>query len=139
MAGRLLVSLFLCAFICANLAGCGQSDRAPDPVVASSDDALDPLMQDWLAATSDNEPVAMNSAATPSTSVAPVGDLLSGLEARLEANPDDVSGWRLLAQSYAHVGRWEDAQAAAARAVELGADAEELQAAILAAHTSNVN
>ncbi len=132
MAGRLLVSFFICALI----VGCGQSDRAPDPVAAGSNDALDPLMQDWIAATSDGDPIAVSDSASQPTSVAPVSDLLSGLEARLNANPDDVSGWRLLAQSYAHVGRWDDAQAAAARAVELGADADELQAAILAAHTS---
>ncbi len=137
MADRLLVTLFLCAMI----AGCGQSERAAEPVAADSGDDLDGLMQDWISATSDDSgsPALMASPIPQPTSVAPVGDLLSGLEARLEENPDDLSGWRLLAQSYAHVGRWEDAEAAAERAIELGADAEQLRAAMLAAHTSTAN
>jgi cytochrome c-type biogenesis protein CcmH len=44
--------------------------------------------------------------------------MVSGLAARLEENPEDVAGWMRLAQSYGVLGRWEDAKAASARAVE---------------------
>ncbi len=54
------------------------------------------------------------------TSVAPVGDLVAGLEQRLAQNPDDAKGWVLLAQSYRFLGNAERAEAAVARAVALG-------------------
>lgn len=52
--------------------------------------------------------------------VAPVAALVDGLAQRLESNPDDVKGWVLLAKSYAHLGQYESAHAAAARARALG-------------------
>jgi len=54
------------------------------------------------------------------TSVAPVGDLVTGLEQRLAQNPDDAKGWILLAQSYQFLGNAERADAAVARALALG-------------------
>jgi len=47
--------------------------------------------------------------------VAPVSSLVGGLEQRLAAQPDDVNGWALLAQSYAFMG-----DAAAARRSDEG-------------------
>jgi len=58
---------------------------------------------------------------------APIPSLIGGLEARLAAAPADAKGWALLAQSYAFVGRRDDAQAAVARAVELGFDESSLR------------
>ena len=55
-----------------------------------------------------------------STSVGSVSSLTAGLEARLEAQPDDGEGWLLLAKSYFYLGRLEEARQAYARAVELG-------------------
>jgi cytochrome c-type biogenesis protein CcmH len=46
---------------------------------------------------------------TASTSLPAVDDMISGLEARLRANPEDVPGWRLLGQSYLATGRYSDA------------------------------
>ena len=46
--------------------------------------------------------------------------LLDGLIQRLDQEPDDVSGWVLLAKSYHHLERWEEAGAAFARARTLG-------------------
>ncbi len=44
--------------------------------------------------------------------------MVSGLAARLEANPDDPDGWLRLARAYVVMDRWDDARAAANRAVE---------------------
>jgi hypothetical protein len=49
-----------------------------------------------------------------------VSSLIGGLAARLEDNPDDGKGWLLLARSYEHLNRPDDARAAYARAAALG-------------------
>ena len=49
-----------------------------------------------------------------------VGSLLEGLERRLELEPNDGGGWLLLAKSYQHLDRIEDARVAYAKAVALG-------------------
>ncbi len=61
---------------------------------------------------------------------APVEELIQGLEQRAMAHGDNVDDWILLAQSYAHVGRMDDAAAAVERAVELGADEERVRAEV---------
>lgn len=54
-----------------------------------------------------------------------VTSLLAGLEARLAENPDDAKGWLLLAKSYDHLGRPQDARNAYDKAAALGmTDAE---------------
>ena len=58
---------------------------------------------------------------------APVENLLAGLEERLADNPDDANGWSLLAQSYAFVGRSDDAARAIERAVALGMNEQQLK------------
>jgi cytochrome c-type biogenesis protein CcmH len=63
-----------------------------------------------------------------------VSTLLTGLESRLQNEPNDLKGWSLLAQSYAFVGRMEDAYTAIDRAVELGADRGPLERRVRAAH-----
>ena len=50
----------------------------------------------------------------------PVANLVDGLKARLQANPDDVNGWVLLARSYQHLQRWEEAFEAAREAKKRG-------------------
>jgi hypothetical protein len=54
------------------------------------------------------------------TKIDSVGSLLEGLEKRLEREPEDAGGWLLLAKSYRHLGRIDDAHAAYAKAVALG-------------------
>lgn len=48
------------------------------------------------------------------------------LEAELERNPDQLEGWRLLANAYTAAGRAPDARAALARALELAPDDADL-------------
>ncbi len=49
-----------------------------------------------------------------------VTSLLAGLEARLAENPEDAKGWLLLAKSYDHLGRPQDAKDAYDKAAALG-------------------
>jgi Tetratricopeptide repeat len=52
--------------------------------------------------------------------VGTVASLVTGLEERLKANPGDGKGWLLLAKSYEHLGRPQDAREAYRKAVGLG-------------------
>lgn len=61
------------------------------------------------------------------TNVASVPSLIDGLRRKLETEPDNASGWALLAQSYAFTGNSELAEEALARAVELGLDEGDLR------------
>jgi cytochrome c-type biogenesis protein CcmH len=49
-----------------------------------------------------------------------VASMVSGLEARLEREPGDGKGWLLLAKSYKHLDRPDDAREAYNRAAALG-------------------
>jgi cytochrome c-type biogenesis protein CcmH/NrfG len=62
--------------------------------------------------------------------VAPVSSLVGGLEQRLAAQPDDVNGWALLAQSYAFIGDTTAAEGAVKKAVALGMDEQTLRARV---------
>lgn len=53
-------------------------------------------------------------------SIATVESLLSGLEQRLQREPEDGKSWLLLAKSYDHLGRTAEAIEAYARARALG-------------------
>lgn len=53
------------------------------------------------------------------TSVAPVDEMISGLEARLVSQPDDVEGWRMLGWSKFRTDDFAGAAKAYARAAEL--------------------
>lgn len=48
----------------------------------------------------------------PDAALPPVNDMVAGLAERLERNPDDVAGWRLLGQSYIALGRYAQARRA---------------------------
>jgi cytochrome c-type biogenesis protein CcmH/NrfG len=74
-------------------------------------------------------PAATTATATAAAGVqaAPVESLITGLEARLAAQPDDAKGWVLLAQSYAFTANEEGAERALRRAVELGVDEQSLR------------
>ena len=122
---RPLLLMLLVSFL---TAACGES-RNESPIVSSE---FDPV-RNWLdESPGQNGPSNARAAARP---VAPVGQMIEGLANRLEKQPDDVDGWRLLAQSYAYVGDMDKARAAADRAVMLGADEGTVSAAVRAAHT----
>jgi len=60
--------------------------------------------------------------------IAPVANLVDGLAARLEHEPDDAGGWLLLAKSYRHLDRREDARSAYLKARDLGRIDADLEA-----------
>ena len=88
--------------------------------------------QPALADSSADRPATTAGSADASQPVqaAPVSSLIDGLEQRLAARPDDISGWMLLAQSYAFMGDAAAADGAVRRAVALGADEQDLRARI---------
>lgn len=74
-------------------------------------------------------PAAMTATSTDDgKKAASVSTLLDGLEARLQDDPDDARGWLLLAKSYDHLGRTEDAIAAYGNAASLGLTDDVLEA-----------
>lgn len=110
------------------LIGCGSESVEQPSAGLSSDDQR-------ILAWSNQRDEKTTPSATKKHNAAPVSDLVAGLEARLESNPDDAGGWTLLAQSYAFTGRMLEAKDAGARAVALGANEEHIESLLLAAHT----
>ncbi len=80
------------------------------------------------------EPDAINTSVPPAhyeqaekhDKVASIGDLLPGLEARVEADPSNGELWVLLGRSYEYVGRTDMAEHAFTRAEELGVIGEDV-------------
>ncbi len=70
---------------------------------------------------------------TPAAAAAPrellpdVNTMMDRLTARLEASPDDATGWRMLGWSNFHLERYEQAAVAYAKALELEPTSEELR------------
>ncbi len=67
--------------------------------------------------------------AAGATNVAPVEDMISKLETRLKAEPDDAEGWRMLGWSKFRTNDYAGAAAAYARAVKLTPEDAETQSA----------
>ena len=65
-------------------------------------------------------PAQSGTSSSASENLGSVGSMLSGLEEKLRENPSDAKGWLLLAKSYSHLGRTQDAAAAYAKASALG-------------------
>ncbi len=96
--------------------------------------AAAPLSAIVLYASIGRPDIAANAAALPEASGAMTGavpraenrkassitELLAGLERRLQEDPGDAKGWLLLAKSYDHLGRRQDAAMAYEKAAALG-------------------
>lgn len=72
-----------------------------------------------MPTTAFNSSTGSNSTSKPEK-VGSVSSMVEGLAQRLKENPDDGKGWLLLARSYKHLNRIEDAANAYAAAMELG-------------------
>ena len=100
--------------------------------------AVDRSVQAWLAGDAVQSGDDVRTDPGGSASLAPVADMVGGLEARLREQPDDRQGWRLLARSYAYHGDMPRAASAAERAIALGADTDDMRAIIAAARTGRL-
>jgi len=73
-----------------------------------------------LVLVADKDTVHAPDAATAEMSLGTVESMVGGLEQRLQQDPDDGKGWLLLAKSYRHLGRVDDARIAYKKAEVLG-------------------
>jgi hypothetical protein len=90
----------------------------------------------WPAATEPAPARAAVPSADAGVRAESVESLVSRLEARLAAQPNDANGWALLAQSYAYTANEEAGERALRRAVELGVDEQSLRERVAAAKRS---
>jgi hypothetical protein len=107
-----------------------QSDARVSPVVAALPSIAWPSPDGpavGSSRTADSTP--SNDGATP-MQAAPISSLVGGLEQRLAAQPNDMDGWALLAQSYAFMGDAAAADGAIKKAVALGMDEQALRARV---------
>ncbi|MDH3612430.1 MAG: hypothetical protein OEU90_01870 [Gammaproteobacteria bacterium] len=72
--------------------------------------------------------------ARPAGSLGTVASLVGRLKDRLQKEPDDAGSWLLLARSYQHIGRPEEALAAYVHAKSLGESDTEFEASLLGAN-----
>jgi cytochrome c-type biogenesis protein CcmH len=84
-----------------------------------------------FAAGNDSPPASLPMSPVPSTAegLADVATMIDKLAARLEREPNDTAGWRMLGWSYFHTDRFADAVAAYDRAIALDPGNAELIAA----------
>ncbi len=68
-----------------------------------------------------------SAAAAPDKLLPDVNTMIERLAARLESAPEDIKGWRMLGWSYSNTGRYEQAAAAYAKAVELDPSSAEIK------------
>ena len=76
-------------------------------------------------------PVALDparTAAPPKMTAEQIDGMVQKLAERMQANPDDMQGWLMLARSYKTMGRYEEAAAAYGKAEKVIADDPELLA-----------
>lgn len=66
------------------------------------------------------QPATNTAASTGSTDVGSVASMVEGLASRLRDNPDDGGSWLLLAKSYKHLNRLDEAADAYEKAAALG-------------------
>ena len=101
------------ALVAGCLVACTPTSEEPEQAAVSrvGTEADIAAVQSWLAETSQTNAVEPTVRTLPAaTSAPPVEDMIGGLEARLLSSPNDLKGWSLLAQAYAHVGRMSDAR-----------------------------
>ncbi len=74
--------------------------------------------------------VASSATANPGSPVDTVDDKIAALEARMQANPSDAKGWRMLGWAYFNTGRYDKSAVAYAKAVTLAPDDIEAKSAL---------
>jgi cytochrome c-type biogenesis protein CcmH len=107
--------------------------KAPEPAISKdttsrshsgSDGEMVARLKDYTRSigTEEHAPVPAGGKLLPD-----VNTMIERLAARLETAPGDIKGWGMLGWSYFHTGRYEQAAAAFAKAVELDPNSAELK------------
>lgn len=96
-------------------------------VAASIYWVIEPAQSSSSDSTRFENPSIPSTATTKREKTASVGDLIGGLESRLEENPNDGNGWLLLAKSHDHLGNTAAAWSSYAHAKELGSSDDALE------------
>ena len=123
--------LIVCTLVAMIFAGVGlwfENSRSPMRP-ASLDGRDDPIarlarVSAQTALPPDHPPIDAQAGGLPS-----VEDMITRLARRLEREPGNAEGWRMLGWSYANTGRFTDAITAYAKAIALQPDAAEFHAA----------
>ena len=102
--------------------GASRGDAIPSR--AGSNGEMLARLEDYTRSIATQEPAPMPAA---DKLLPDVNTMIERLAARLETAPQDGKGWRTLGWSYFNTGRYEQAAAAYARAVELDPTSAELQ------------
>ncbi len=69
--------------------------------------------------TSNTPPVISRTMTAPNSQVVDVGAMVMKLRKKLDANPDNIQGWRMLARSYKYLGQRNDAIYACQQALKI--------------------
>jgi cytochrome c-type biogenesis protein CcmH len=124
-AGTLMGAAALCLLV----TGIGAATYDGEPPKATASGHVDgdvARLTDYARSIGVDKPA---SKAAPDKPPADVNTMIEQLAARLQTAPEDKKGWRMLAWSYFHLGRYKEATAALARAIELDPNSDELKAA----------
>lgn len=116
-------------FLLVAVSGAATSYLGARPEATGSEDtdgAILAHLEDYTRSIGTEEPTSM---AASGELLPDVNTMIERLAARLESTPKDVQGWRMLGWSYVNTGRYEQAAAAYARAVELDPSSAELKLA----------
>ena len=95
----------------------------------STPPSAEPTARLALSTSPGTEPAAPQSTAQPQTGLPSVEEMTQRLQAKLQRNPQDVEGWRMLGWAYFNIEHFADAANAYSKAIELRPDAAEYRSA----------
>ena len=95
----------------------------------STPSSTEPAARLALSTPPGTEPVAPQTTAKPQTSLPSVEEMTQRLQTKLQRNPQDVEGWRMLGWAYFNIEHFADAADAYSKAIELRPDAAEYRSA----------
>jgi len=95
----------------------------------STPSSTEPAARLALSTPPGTEPAAPQTTAKPQTSLPSVEEMTQRLQTKLQRNPQDVEGWRMLGWAYFNIEHFADAADAYSKAIELRPDAAEYRSA----------
>jgi cytochrome c-type biogenesis protein CcmH len=91
--------------------------------------STEPTARPALTTPPSTEPAAPQTPAQPQTGLPSVEEMTQRLQTKLERNPQDVEGWRMLGWAYFNTEHFADAASAYSKAIELRPDSAEYRSA----------